>query len=283
MSTAGRGSRPATPLAPRAWEQADLFSGRGTAGADDNAPERPPAVAPAALSDDALIAAIPVVAQAACRALAQEAVRRRLLAAVPALESLCRRFKGFGRDHTIAEQEAALRAMAALGGAEAIAAIRRIVVQDIVAGPGLPEALRAAAALRCVLPEQTAAPLLRHADPAIRSLACRCAPRSEQTLALLASLLEDLNPGVAAEAAKALAHMGRSDGRPLLLRLLRQKPDAHLLAAVAAVADDECTVWLGRVGLAHPALREAALEALDSIETPRAAALRASLARFGVS
>jgi hypothetical protein len=85
------------------------------------------------------------------------------------------------------------------------------------------------------------------------------------------------NSVAAAEAAKALARMGRPDGRPWLLRLLTQQPDADLLAAIAAIADDECTVLLGRIARAHTALHDAALEALESIETPRAAAVLASL------
>jgi hypothetical protein len=94
---------------------------------------------------------------------------------------------------------------------------------------------------------------------------------------MLPSLLDDLNPGVATEAAKALARMGRPDGCPWLLRLLARQPDADLLASIAAIADDECTVLLGRNARTHPALHDAALEVLESIETPRAAAVQASL------
>ena len=267
------------PPAPRAWAQGDLFSGRGSGETAAAAPSPSPVVVSDALTDSALIAAIPGAGQSACRALAQEAVRRRLAAAIPALEALCRRFKGFGLDHAIAEQVAAVQAMAAIGGAEAVAAVRRVIVQDVVAGPGLAEAVRAAAVLRCVLPEHTAVALLRHPDPAVRAPACRCAPRADQSAALLASLLEDLNPGVAGEAAKALARMGRPDGRRRLLDLLAQQPDADLLSAIAVIADDECAVLLGRVARSHPPLRDAAVQALDSIETPRAAAVLESLAK----
>ncbi|HUN42039.1 MAG TPA: HEAT repeat domain-containing protein [Acetobacteraceae bacterium] len=277
MPQTGPGAFTPPSRAPREREQGDLFSGRGDTAIADATPSETVAD-PRALSDAALIAAIPHAGQSACRSLALEAARRRLVAAVPALEALCRRFKGFGLRHTVAEQAAALPAMAAIGGAEAVAAIRRIIVQDVVAGPGLTEAVRAAAALRCILPEETAATLLRHPDPAIRALACRCTPRSEQSAGLLASLLEDLNPGVATEAAKGLARMGRPDGRGWLLRLLAQQPDADVLGAIAVIADDECAVLLGRIARSHPALREAAVQALESIETPRAGAVLASLA-----
>jgi len=281
MRVTGPGQGPAAPgrSAPREGEQGDLFSGRGTTAIAEPDPTPVSTVAAGSLSDAALIAAIPNAGQSTCRGLAQEAARRKLVAAIPALEALCRRFKGFGLHHTVAEQAAALQAIAAIGDAEAVAVIRRMIVEDVVAGPGLAEAVRAAATLRCVLPEETAAALLRHADPAIRAHACRCTSRTEQSAALLASLLEDLNPGVAAEAAKALARMGRPDGRAWLLRLLAQQPDAELLAAIAAVADDECTVLIGRIARSHPSLREAAVEALESIETPRASAVLASLER----
>ena len=270
-------SRPPPP-APREAQQGDLFSDRPTTEIAERGPTPQSRPAPESLTDDALIAAIPDASQSTCHALAWEAARRKLVAAIPALEALCRRFKGFGQHHTVAEQAAALQAMATIGGAAA-AAVRRIIVENVVTGPGLAEASRAAAMLRCILPEETAATLLRHSDPATRANACRCAPRTEQSIATLLSLLEDLNAGVAAEAAKALARMGRPDGRPWLLRLLARQPDADLLASIAAIADDECTVLLGRIARAHPSLRDAALEALESIETPRAAAVVASFTR----
>jgi HEAT repeat protein len=259
--------------------QLDLFAAAGIrheAPLPSPQPDRQPASA-ADLTDTALLAAIPDASLAACEALAGGAARRELVAAVPALEALCRRFKGFGLHHAIPEQTASLRALAAIGGADAVAAVRRIVVGEVVTGPGQREAVRAAAALRCVLPEHTAAALLRHADPEIRAQACRCTPRTAQVASLLASLLEDLNPGVATAAAKALGRMGHAEARPWLARLLRQNPDAELVEAVTPVADEECVVLLGRIARQDAALRDAALTALEAIETPRAAAVLAAL------
>lgn len=264
--------------------QFDLFTSAGIQPENplrDPQPHREPTPA-ADLTDAALIAAIPDASLATCRALAGEAARRKLVAAVPALEALCRRFKGFGLHRAITEQTASLRALAEIGGAEAVAAVRRIVAGDIVTGPGQREAVRAAAALRCILPEQIAAALLRHADPEIRAQACRCAPHTAEVAALLASLREDLNPGVAIAAAKALGRMGRTEARPWLVRLLLQSPDAELIEAVTPVADEECEVLLGRVARQNAALRDAALAALEAIETPRAAAILAALGDQGV-
>jgi len=147
----------------------------------------------------------------------------------------------------------------------------------VVSGPGQREAVRAAATLRCLLPEPTAAALLLHADPEIRAQTCRCAPRIAPAAALLVSLLEDLNPGVAIAAAKALGRIGRTEARPWLIRLLRQNPDAELVDAAASVADEECVVLLGRIARQYPTLRDAALAALESIDTPRASAILAAL------
>jgi hypothetical protein len=91
-------------------------------------------VAPESLDDAALIAAIPDAGLADCRALAAEAGRRRLLPAIPALEALCRRFRGFGLHHPLPDQVAALSALAAVGGHDAAAAVSRIIVDGVVQG-----------------------------------------------------------------------------------------------------------------------------------------------------
>jgi len=259
--------------------QLDLFAAAGVRREDPPSDLQPHREAtPAAdLTDAALVAAIPGAGLATCRALAEEAARRKLPAAVPALEALCRRFKGFGLQHRVPEQTASLQALAAIGGAAVGAAVRRIVVEEVVSGPGQRDAVHAAAALRCILPEATAAALLLHADPAIRAQVCRCAPRTGQIARLLCSLLEDLNQGVATAAAKALGHMGRIEARPWLARLLRQGPDAELIEAVTLVADEECVVLLGRIARQHAALRDSAVAALEAIETPRVAAILAAL------
>ncbi len=260
--------------------QLDMFAAAGVR-REDPAPIPQPQLeqsqAAADLTDAALVSAIPDAGLAACQALADEAARRKLAAAVPALEALCRRFKGFGLQHRIPEQTASLQALAAIGGPDAVAAVRRIVAGEVVAGPGQRDAVHAAAALRCILPEPMAAALLLHADPQVRAEACRCAPRTGQIASLLGGLLDDLNPGVATAAAKALGRMGRTEARPWLTRLLRQNPDAELVESVPLVADEECVVLLGRIARQHTGLRDAALAALEAIETPRAAAILATI------
>ena len=67
--------------------------------------------------------------------------------------------------------------------------------------------------------------------------------------------------------------MGRAEGRPLLLRLLREAPSREAIEALPLVADDECVTLLGRIARTSPELSEAALEALDRIDLPKAARL----------
>jgi HEAT repeats len=258
--------------------QADLFSNRGFR------MEQPPpkharrsCLVPAKLDDATLIAALPVASLADCRGLTDEAGRRRLVAAVPALEALCRRFKGFGLGHTVPEQTTALAGLAAIGGREAAAAVARIVVDRVVQGPGLTDAIRTAAGLRSRLPAHVVLPLLRHGDPDIREEACRCAHARPEVIAVLVDLLGDLNRAVARAAACALGRMGRAEAQPVLVRLLQEDPSMEVIDAAASVVDEACIVLLGRIARTRPDLASAALGALGDIHDPRAAAITAAL------
>jgi len=71
--------------------------------------------------------------------------------------------------------------------------------------------------------------------------------------------------------------MGRNEVRPLLARYLREEPSAQLIDAVAPVADEECIILLGRIGRTIPALSAAALDALNSIDHPRASRIAAEI------
>ena len=117
--------------------QLNLFSeGAGSAEHRSSCAMTPhEALAPASIDDAALIEAIPDAGIANAPELATEAGRRRLAAAVPALERLCRRFVGFGSDRTIPEQRAAVEALAMIGGLPARQAIVQIIVSHIVQGP----------------------------------------------------------------------------------------------------------------------------------------------------
>jgi HEAT repeat protein len=258
--------------------QLDLFAGGGSR------PDtlRPTVVdrfrlTPAALDDDALIAAIPVSSLIDCHDLAAEAGRRGLKAAIPALVALCRRFKGFGTEHLIPEQAAALEGLAAIGGREAADAVARFIVEQVVQGPGLAHAVAIAARLGARMSREFAASLLRDPSPHVRAHACHFARPWPEVVALLIDLLDDLNGVVVAAAACALGRMGRTESRPYLVRLLHERPCVEVIEAMAPVADEECLTLLGRAAQGRSEAVEAVLAVLDDMDHPRAAMIAARI------
>jgi HEAT repeat protein len=258
--------------------QLDLF-------ASSDVPPRSPArrsgppqsLVPSDLGDEALIAAITEANLADAPLLAAEAGGRRLAAAVPALEAVCRRFAGFGLDRAIPEQVTALEALAAIGGPAAAGAVARIITRGEVQGPAVRVAVSAAARLDSELPVAVVMALLRHADPSVRAAACRCVRTWPETIPVLVDLLDDLNCLVSASAACALGRLGRPEARPALVSLLRLAPSPEVIEAVAPVADEDCVVLLARVVRTRPDLASTAIEALDRIDHPRAAKVLAAL------
>jgi hypothetical protein len=248
--------------------QLDLFAGSWAY--ETRPAARPPPVVPGELDDATLLAAIPTAGLPDGPALAREAGRRRLHAAVPVLEAYCRRFAGFGTQRAVAEQLAALEALHAIAGKEVADSVARIISRGWVQGPTLTTAVAVAAQLDCVLPGDVVAGLLRHADPAARADACRLA-RTPGVVDALIDLLDDLHREVAIEAACALARQGRGEGRPLLLLALKQAPSVPLINAVALIADRDCIVELGRIGAGKTPLARAARDALETIEHELAA------------
>lgn len=260
--------------------QLDLFSD-ATVRTEPRAPQGAGrGVVAADLDDAALIAAIPEAGLAEGALLATEAGRRRLGGAIPALAALCRRLAGFGAARIVPEQAAALDALAAVGSPEAAQAVSAMICRAVVQGPTLAVAVAAAARLHATLPADILGSLLQEADPAIRTVACRCARRSPEVIALLVGLLDDRDRTVASAAACALGRLGRSDARPALKELLRERPSKDVVESVSAIADEECIVLLGRLARTTPGLAEAALDALESIDHPRADAIAAAIRRL---
>jgi hypothetical protein len=261
-------------------EQLDLFS-VSTGSAQRDAPGRrtDPVIACDTLDDDSLLAAIPNAGIRESVALVAEAGSRRLAAAIPVLEALCRRFIGFGAARIVPEQAAALDALVMIGGSDAAQTLVRLIAKRIVQGPCLRQAVAAAARMGIKLPFGTVAELLRHDDPQVRADACRCTRASPEAVPLLRELLDDLHPEVRRAAACALGHMGRAEVRALLVGYLRAEPSVELVDAIAPIADDECIILLGRVARTEPGFSEAALDALLSIGNTRADQVAAAVSR----
>ena len=258
-------------------QQLDLFYSAGIQ-AERPLPQsielRPTATA---LDDQALIAAIPESNLADSIALATEAGRRRLAAAIPSLETLCRRFSGFGIDRMVPEQAAALQALAVINGREAAQAVSQLIVRGVVQGPALNLAVSTAARIGSTLPADVLQSLLRHPDPGIRASVCGCARRRPELISVMIDLLEDLNQGVARSAAYALGQIGRIEARPMLAKLLREDPSEEVIDAVSSIADEECLVQLGRIARTEPTLSDAAFNALEDIDQPRANAIATAI------
>jgi hypothetical protein len=272
LRTAGSG---AAPLDDR---QLDLFQPARPAGAPRNPAPRPvPVLDPGALTDAALIAALPEAGLQDYAALAREAGRRRLAASVPALARLCQRFAAWGSDALVPEQVAALEALTRIGGRAAASVIVEGIVRAAFIGPTLGSAVAAAAALDAALPEERILGLLRHDDPFLRENACRCARLSPAVTAALVELLDDLHSPVSQAAACALGRLGRIEAKPVLLRLLQDSPNAEIVAAIAVIADPDCLILLGRLARRVPLLAGAVIDALEASDHPRAAGIAATL------
>ncbi|MDA1097716.1 MAG: HEAT repeat domain-containing protein [Proteobacteria bacterium] len=234
-----------------------------------------PAIVPAELDDDTLLAAILQAGLTDILAVIAEVERRGLAAAIPVLERLCLRFTGFGADQPIPEQIAALGALAAIGGRDAAATVTRLMVKAVVQGPTLNVAVNVAARLGCHLPGAMVHRLLAHDAPEVRANACRCARPAPGTIALLIGLLDDLNGEVNAAAACALGRMGRREALPMLSRMLRGAPSVEIIEAISRVADEDCIILLGRILQTDPGFSDAARDALEAASHPRAARILA--------
>jgi HEAT repeat protein len=254
-------------------QQLDLFSSAGIEAGRSLPQSIAQRVDAIVLDDQALIAAIPESDRTDSVALAHEAGRRRLTAAVPSLEALCRRFSGFGRHRILPEQTAALCALGAIGGREAAQSMSRLIVREAVQGPALNLAVNTAARIGSTFPLAVLQSLLRHPDPDIRAGACGCARRNPEVISVMIELLGDLNQDVVRSAACALGRMGRIEARPVLVKLLREQPSEEVIDAVSSVADEECMIQLGRIARTEPTLTDAALDALEDTDHPRAEAI----------
>ena len=263
-----------------AFGQLDLFAGAGIDAprAQTESLEWAPIDA-ARLSDGELIAVLPLARQNEAPALAREAARRGLADAVPALEALCRRFSGFGRDREVTEQIAALTALAALGDEAARLSVTRLIVSGAVSGPGLRVGMAAAAGLGCRLPSERVLAALRDDDPRVREAACRCANGGAEVAAALLELLADLHINVTRAAALALGRLGRREASAVLIGLLMTAPTPEVIEAVWAIAGEDEWVRLGQTALRVPELAGVVLEVLEESEAPRALAVAVGVRR----
>ncbi len=247
-------------------EQFDLFTGGGTvepAAIPANKPFRPEA-----LSDEDILARLPNAGIADVRLLCDLIVERGLGdRAVPAIEALWRRFKGFGRQRPLAEQTAVIETLSKLETPDA-----RRLLADIATGHDLPPlllpaALSGALSTSLRLPPTFLSPLLAHADPRIRELAARLSGFGQPDIGALAACLDDTQPAVRRAAAIVLGQFGDARAKAILLSELQRTPTGEIVGALSAIADDDIVVHLGRGADAHPALAGRIATELEEMET----------------
>ena len=279
MKRSGTGYGPAQPYARRtdqeaAQHQLDLFGERG--GVEPrHSPRTAASSAPApatmdALSDDDLLELIPNAGPSNVESVCSEVVSRSLQAAVPALEALWRRFSGFGIEKPLPEQLAVVDTLARLGGAEARAALRRVVLWKGLPASLLPTALRAAVSSGLALPAPSVDPLLDHEDAAVRGAAFALAASANVPADRLHACLFAPSAADRRGAAVALGLRGDSRARQPLFDELERSPSTEIIEAVAAVWDDDAIVCLGRCARRHPRLAGTVLDTLREIGSPRA-------------
>lgn len=252
--------------------QPDLFDMQGRSRARLGRAAAPADAGPsvAGLSDDELVAMIPQADLSTVEALGAEAASRSLEEAVPALEGLWRRFEGFGIGTPLLEQRVVLGTLAQMEDGGARTALRRIVLSRSLPGSLLADALRAAASAGLALPAAFVAPLLGHEDAAVRARAFELSVRAGVPGHALRGGLSDSSACVRRSAAIAMGARGDDAARELLLDELARQPSNEVIEALAAIWDEDIVVHLGRLAERQPGYRNAVLDVLRDIETPKA-------------
>ena len=248
--------------------QTDLFGDRGTVTPVAVRAARPPC--PDTLSDEDILDRLPGAGIAEAGLLCTLVVERGLGdRALPALESLWRRFAGFGQDRLLPEQVAVVETLAKIGTASA-----RELLDGIVTAPELPyillpTALRAALAVSLRLPGTFTGPLLAHGDPEIREFAIWLCALGRPEFEGLEACLADTQPAVRRAAAIVLGGFGRDRAKAILLAELARHPTGEVVDALASIADDDIVVHLGRCAEAHSELAGRIAAELEEMQTPR--------------
>ena len=245
-----------------AWhERDDNFAETvGHGGRPRDAPQsnrtEPPDVA--AITPEALLSALearldgPPVDSRGLVPLIAEVERRREATAAPLLVRVCRRHAGFDRSRAVPEVAAALKALTAVGAADAAPAIMRLVEQGALGHASVAAALRYFASVR----HRPAAVLLRphldHDEAEVREAACILAAviGTHSNIERLLELCNDTSAEVIDAALIALGTLGHRPVKKFLeSRLQTASIDEipKIVDALVPVSDEETAVCLGRL------------------------------------
>ena len=236
---------------------------------------------PDALDDGEVIARLPGANLARAEALCDQVVTRQLAdTAVPALEELWDRFRGFGINKPFREQLAVLKALAKIETERSGIAVRRIVEDPDLSAALLPHALEAAVACRIRFALRHVEQWLEDEQPVVRALAFTLAQWAAPPARILESGRNDPDLSVRKAALITMGKLGHVTARPALLTLLGSSPNGETVRALATVADDEVIVRLGRCADEHESLRPIILEELRAMDDPRATAIARRIERL---
>lgn len=261
--------------------QPDLFDRRASYGAERvRVPiDRDAGTAASRLTDGELVAILPEANLSNVETLCAEVVSRSLHDAVPALESLWRRFAGFGIRMPFVEQRAVLSTLGRIDADAARTALREIILSKSLPASLLPFALRAATQARLALPTPFVAPLLSHPDAAVREPAFALSSKAGVSCHRLRDGLTDPSASVRRLAAIAMGMRGDAEAREALIVEIATNPSLEVIEALAATGDDDAIVHLGRCAERHPALAGAIVDMLRDMESAKADRLARHLER----
>ena len=250
-------------------EQWDLFGSRPRNFAASPAPEREEALE--SLDDPEIVALLPKANLSNVQGLCAQVIARDLGdRAVPALESLWRRFRGYGRTGALPEQRCALDTLARIGTPPARDRLTRIIGTPDLPDALLPLALHAAVTARLVLPLSHIVPWLDHRVPEVRALAFSLARAANPPENILETGLSDSDPFVRRAALITLGTLGHTRAKPGLLVELDRNPTGEIVRALATIADADILTRLGRCARRNAALKPFILEELADLDDPRA-------------
>ena len=256
--------------------QMDLFGDNPTAVSATSS--QPPDVDLQALSDPELLALSPKANLSNVGDLCDEVLNRNLGdAAVPALDALWHRFRGYGDKGALPEQRGALDTLARIETATARQALTRIVR---AAHPDtlLPAVLQAAVTAGVPLPLRQMEPWLDHKLPEVRVCGFTLAQKANPPAHLLEKGLSDPYPSVRRAAlisAGLLEHVFAKRG---LLQELDRAPNSQVIEALIGILDEDVLVRLRRCGEQNEALRPFIIDELKATEDPKALKIAMDLA-----
>ncbi len=181
-----------------------------------------------------------------------EVERRREATAAPLLVRVCRRHAGFDRSRTVPEVVAALKALTAVGAADAAPAIVRLVEQGALGYASVAAALRYFASARHRPAAVLLRPYLDHDESEVREAACTLAAviGTRSNIERLLELRNDTCAEVIDAALIALGNLGHRPVKKILeSRLQTASIDEipKIVDALVPVSDEETAICLGRL------------------------------------